>query len=187
LGGLVVRAHFIIDFVGLRVVGVYGFMTYDRVHWLTKSIAGCALAACLVAADSRAPAAATIPPGVWLMGTKVAVQVFDCGDMLCGRVIWLKAPLNPQGLLKRDVLNPDPALRERQVCGPTIIWNLRSADPGHWKDGWFYNADDGKTYRLAMELQSDDAITARIYLGIPLFGETRTLVRVPMGTSAGWC
>jgi uncharacterized protein (DUF2147 family) len=73
------------------------------------------------------------------------------------------------------------------MCGPTIIWNLSPADAVHWTDGWFYNADDGKTYRLAMELRAEDMIAARIYVGIPFFGETRTLVRVPMGTAAGWC
>ena len=162
-------------------------MTRFKAHWLTKSIAAWVLPLCVITAIPQAMAAVAVPPGVWLMGTKVAIQVFDCNDKLCGRVIWLKAPLNPQGLLKRDALNPDPALRERQVCGPTIIWNLRSTDPSHWKDGWFYNPDDGATYRLTMELQSDDLITARIYLGIPIIGETRSLVRVPMGTSAGWC
>ena len=135
----------------------------------------------------RALAAAAVPLGVWLMGTKVAVQIFDCSGMLCGRIIWLKAPLDPEGLLRRDKLNPDPALRERQICGPTIIWDLRPNGDNSWEGGWFYNPDDGKTYRVNMGLKSPDVISARIYLGIPLFGETRTLVRVPMGTSAGWC
>jgi uncharacterized protein (DUF2147 family) len=135
---------------------------------------------------SAAQAAAAIP-GIWLMDAKVAIQVFDCGELLCGRVIWLKTALDPQGLLKRDKLNPDPALRERQVCGPTIIWNMHPAGPGRWKDGWFYNPDDGDTYRLTMELQSDDVIVARVYVGIPLFGKTKTLVRVPMGIGTGWC
>jgi hypothetical protein len=107
--------------------------------------------------------------------------------MLCGRVIWLKTPLDPQGLLKRDNLNPDASLRDRQVCGPTIIWNVRAIDSSHWKDGWFYNADDGNTYRLAMEMQSDDVMAVRVYKGLPIFGETKTLVRVPMGIGAGWC
>ncbi len=49
------------------------------------------------------------------------------------------------------------------------------------------NPDDGGTYKIKMELRSDDVIVARVYLGVPLFGKTRTLVRVPMGTSAGWC
>lgn len=162
-------------------------MTCCRAPRLAKAVTFCALAVCMIAVSLRAMAAAEVPTGIWLMDTKVAIQVFDCGDLLCGRVIWLKAPLDPQGLLKRDRLNPDPTLRGRQVCGPTIIWNLRSADTTHLKDGWFYNADDGRTYRLAMELRSDDALVARVYVGIPLFGETRTLVRVPVGTSAGWC
>ena len=135
----------------------------------------------------RALAAAAVPPGVWLMGTKVAIQIFDCSNMLCGRVIWLNAPLNPEGLLKRDKLNPDPALRQRQVCGPTIIWNVHPNGDNSWDGGWFYNPDDGATYRVNMELVSPDVISARIYSGIPLFGETRTLVRVPMGIGAGWC
>lgn len=148
----------------------------------------CCVAMLLFSSSVSVPqAAAAVPQGIWIMGTKVAVQVFDCSGLLCGRVIWLKAPLDPQGLLKRDRLNPDAALRDRQVCGPTIIWNMHPVNPGHWKDGWFYNADDGGTYRLTMELQSDDVMVARVYVGTPIFGETRTLVRVPMGIGAGWC
>lgn len=140
-----------------------------------------------LAAQTSMAYAATPSSGVWLMGTTVAIQTFDCGEMLCGRVIWLKVPLNPQGLLKRDALNPDPALRERQICGPTIIWNLRPAGGGRWEEGWFYNADDGRTYRLAMEQQSQDVMVARAYLGLPLFGQTRVLTRILLGTTAGWC
>ena len=141
----------------------------------------------LTGSTPRALAAAAVPSGVWLMGTKVAIQIFDCSGMLCGRIIWLKAPLDPQGLLKRDKLNPDPALRQRQICGPTIIWNVRSNGDDRWEGGWFYNPDDGATYRVSVERKSPDVISARIYSGIPLFGETRTLVQIPMGTSAGWC
>lgn len=136
---------------------------------------------------SVAQAAPAVPEGIWLMGTKAAVQIFDCHSLLCGRIVWLKAPLDPQGILKHDKLNPDPALRQRQVCGPTIIWDAHPIDSSHWKDGWFYNPDDGATYRVKMEMQSADVIVARVYLGIPIIGETRTLVRVPMGVGAGWC
>jgi len=131
--------------------------------------------------------AVAAPQGVWLMGTQVAIQTFNCRGALCGRVIWLKAPLDPQGLLRRDKNNPDPALRQRQVCGPTIIWGLRATGSTRWDGGWFYNPDDGTTYRASMELKSANVIVARIYLGSPIFGQTRTLVRVPLGTSAGWC
>lgn len=130
---------------------------------------------------------ATVPEGVWLMDEKVAIQVFDCENMLCAQVIWLKAPFDPQGTLRHDRLNPDRALRQRQVCGSTIIWNAHQADSTHWKGGWFYNPDDGTTYRVKMQLRSPDMMVARIYSGIPLFGKTRTLVRIPMGVGAGWC
>lgn len=111
---------------------------------------------------------AIISSGVWLMGTKVAIQTFDCSHMLCGRVTWLKTPLDPKGFMKRDKLNPNPALRERQVCGPTSIWNARRIDPRHWKDGWFYNPDDGATYRVTTELESDDVMMTRVYKGLPV-------------------
>lgn len=137
------------------------------------------------AGTSQAVAAMIERPGVWLMGTKLAIQFFECGSAVCGRVIWLKESLDPQGLLKRDKLNPDPALRERQVCGPTIIWNLRPTDANHWEDGWFYNPDDGSTYRVRIELQSDDVLSARISAGA--LGKTKTLIRIPIGVSAGWC
>lgn len=145
------------------------------------------LAFLLIVGSSVSRAIAALPSGIWLMEADAAVQIFDCGGLLCGRVIWLKAPLDPQGLLKRDKLNPNPALRERQICGPTIIWSARPTDATHWDKGWFYNADDGSTYRLDLNLQSDDVLVARAYVGIPIFGKTKTLIRVPMGIGAGWC
>jgi uncharacterized protein (DUF2147 family) len=138
-------------------------------------------------ARAKGVAAVIEHPGAWLMGTKVAIQFFECGNMVCGRVIWLKESLDPEGLLKHDKLNPDPALRHRQVCGPTIIWNLHPTDLNHFDDGWFYNPDDGSTYKVKMDFQSADVISARIYVGIPTIGKTKTLVRVPIGISAGWC
>lgn len=154
---------------------------------LFGSLRSACLIILLVIGSTASRAAPAAPSGIWLMDTTVAVQIFDCGGMLCGRVIWLKEPLDPQGVPKQDKLNPNTALRERQVCGPTIIWNARPLDPVHWEEGWFYNPDDGGTYRVTLNLKSADIMVARIYIGIPLFGKTKTLVRVPMGLGAGWC
>ena len=51
---------------------------------LTKYIAIFALSVCMIVAIPQAMAMATVPPDAWLMGTKVAIQVFDCNDLLCG-------------------------------------------------------------------------------------------------------
>ena len=140
-----------------------------------------------LSAATPVPALSAIPQGVWLIDGKAAVQIYDCAGLMCGRVIWLKVPRNPLGQLDRDKHNPDPILRQRQLCGLTMLGNLRPAGPGRWSDGWFYNPEDGKTYGLSARLASDNVITARIYVGAPVLGQTRTLVRVPHGVSTGWC
>ncbi len=145
------------------------------------------LTAFMVLVVPRATASAAVPEGVWLIDGKAAVQIFNCGGLLCGRILWLQTPRDPQGQLNRDRHNPDPALRQRRLCGLTILWGLRSAGPNRWDSGWFYNPDDGKTYNVAAELRSADLIVARIYSGVRIFGQTKSLLRIPHGTSDGWC
>jgi uncharacterized protein (DUF2147 family) len=134
----------------------------------------------------RAEAQTAVPQGVWLIDRKVAIQVFDCADMVCGRILWLYKPRDAEGNLDLDKNNPDPLLRRRPLYGLTILWALRADGQRRWRDGWFYNPDDGKTYRVSAQLRSDDVLVARIYVGIPLFGKTKTMVRVPQGVTAGW-
>jgi uncharacterized protein (DUF2147 family) len=143
----------------------------------------------LLVAALAAPGAArpAVPQGVWLVDGKAAVQIYDCTGLMCGRILWLRVPRNALGQLDRDKHNPDPALRRRQLCGLTMLWNLHPDGANRWKDGWFYNPDDGGNYRESAQLKTDDVIVARIYQGIPLFGKTKTLERVPHGVTAGWC
>jgi uncharacterized protein (DUF2147 family) len=142
---------------------------------------------CLAVSVPSAVASAASPKGVWLIDAKVAVQIFDCGNLLCGRILWLVIPRNPQGELDRDKNNPDPALRQRRLCGLTIFWGLHSTGADRWGGGRFYNPDDGKTYNISAQLTAPDTIIARIYLWVPLFGKTKILHRVPHGISDGWC
>lgn len=139
------------------------------------------------ALSQRAAAQTAVPQGVWLIDGRAAVEIFDCDGLMCGRVVWLSVSQDSQGQLSRDHRNPDPQLRERPLCGLTILWNLHLAGANRWRRGWFYNPDDGRTYRVSAQLASDDVIRARIYVGTPLFGENRTLVRVPHGAAEGWC
>ncbi len=145
------------------------------------------LAMALTIAAPMANGEPAVPAGVWLIDKKAAVEIYDCAGMMCGRILWLHVPRNALGQLDRDYHNPDPALRTRELCGLTMLWNLIPDGPNRWKDGWFYNPDDGETYRVSAQLKSDDVILARIYLGIPLFGKNKTLARVPHGVTDGWC
>jgi uncharacterized protein (DUF2147 family) len=143
----------------------------------------CALLAA-VPAPSRS---AGIPQGIWLIDGKVAVQIFDCGSLLCGRIVWLRAPRDAAGALHIDNKNPDLALRSRLVCGLTILEGLQPSGPARWKNGRFYNPEDGRRYNVAAELKSQDMMVARIYLGVPLLGQTKVLRRIPELSAAGSC
>ncbi|GLQ56575.1 hypothetical protein GCM10010862_38340 [Devosia nitrariae] len=86
-----------------------------------------------------------------------------------------------------DRKNPEPSLRKRELCGLTIITGLKALGDNHWGDGRFYNPDDGKIYNVAGELVSDDLIVVRLFETTPVLGLTKTLERVPHGTTDGWC
>jgi uncharacterized protein (DUF2147 family) len=145
------------------------------------------LATFLTLAFPRAMAFAAAPEGVWLMEGRATVQIFNCGSLLCGQILRLQTPRDPEGKLNRDANNPDPALRQRRLCGLTVMWGLRPSGGDSWSGGSFYNPEDGKTYSVSARLQTADQIVARIYLGIPLLGETKTLRRVQPSISEGWC
>ena len=75
--------------------------------------------------------------------------------------------------------------RQRLLCGQAVIRGLQPAGPGRWKNGWSYHPDNGKTYRPTARPSAADTMIARLALGIPLFGETWTLRRVPLLESEG--
>lgn len=113
--------------------------------------------------------AANVPTGTWVVKQQIAFDIYRCQEAACGKVVWLRNPA------------------ERTMCGRVIIWGLTTDGSAQWDGGWFYNPEDGKTYNVSAELKSADVLIARIYLGSPLLGETKTLTRVPRGTSKGWC
>ncbi len=55
-------------------------------------------------------------------------------DALCGRVVWLRHPLDEQGCLLRDLANPEPTLRKRQLTDLAILRERRPEPetPGVW-------------------------------------------------------
>jgi len=112
---------------------------------------------------------------------------FDCSGRLCGRIAWLRTARDTAGRPARDNKNPDPASRQRPLCGLTVLQGLQPAGPDRWNSGALYNPEDGQTYRVSAELRSADVFVARIYMGVPLFGETKTLLRVPRLRSEGSC
>ncbi len=117
--------------------------------------------------------------GVWLdSGGKAQVEIIKCGERLCGHIVWLKSPLDKHGNEKLDKHNPDEALRTRKLLGLQLLSDFKNAAGGVWEDGKIYNPEDGETYHATLKLDGDDTLKLRGYVGIPLFGRTRTWTRV---------
>lgn len=130
-----------------------------------------------------AAASAADPQGIWLTEDKdAALTIADCGDRLCGRIVWLESATDRGGLLRLDENNPDPAKQAQQICGLVVITGLRRSGPNRW-DGEVYNPQDGKTYRGIVTVLSDNTLRLRAYIGLPIFGRSQTWTRVNTATS----
>lgn len=125
--------------------------------------------------------AATVT-GVWLDDEgKAGVDIQPCGAELCGRIVWLKEPMGPDGKPWTDKLNPDAAKRSRPVCGMQVMGGLKRATNGTWQDGWVYDPEEGKSYNLEISLKDAATLTVVGYIGIRLLSETFQWRRLPAG------
>ena len=115
--------------------------------------------------------------GLWDAGES-HVEIYACGDLLCGRIAELDEPLDEDGKEKLDKHNPDPALQSRSLLGMDLIAGFVRAGKKKWEDGTIYDPRDGKTYKCVMKLQRDGTLKVRGYVGIPLLGKTVVWTRV---------
>ncbi|MFC7333851.1 DUF2147 domain-containing protein [Rhodocista pekingensis] len=141
-------------------------------------LAGVALLAPPPAVADPADGAA-VPRGVWMMQNgKAAVEFFACGASLCGRLVWGRPDQYPDGVAK-DRRNPDPALRDRDLCGLTVIWGLERDGADDWTGGRVYDPSSGETYGARVHVQGPQRLRVRGYVGIPWFGRSQTWQPAP--------
>src|SRR5215475_6164246 len=92
----------------------------DRPH-ASAAVVGLAIA--WLALTSSAWAAT--PVGLWYAeGGAAQVAIEPCGETLCGRVVWLRSPLDEDGCELRDRNNPEPGLRNHPVVGLEVLRGL---------------------------------------------------------------
>jgi uncharacterized protein (DUF2147 family) len=124
-------------------------------------------------------ATATTPEGLWYAeGGAAQVEIARCGRELCGRVAWLRSPLDEDGCTLRDLRNPDPQLRARPVVGIELLRGLRRADDGSWTGGTIYDPSSGRTYRCNLRLDGHGRLELRGWVGVSWLGRTTRWVRV---------
>jgi uncharacterized protein (DUF2147 family) len=118
--------------------------------------------------------------GIWFDDTgKGAVEIGPCGTELCGRIAWLRSPLDERGRPLRDANNPDPRRRGQPICGLPVMGNLKPQRGGIWDEGWIYDPKVGKSYDVELKLMSINMLQVTGYLGIKLLSESFIWKRAP--------
>ncbi|MEJ0063931.1 MAG: DUF2147 domain-containing protein [Alphaproteobacteria bacterium] len=115
--------------------------------------------------------------GVWLTEDKSgAVELYPCGQELCGKFYWLKPDPNDAPAADMDDKNPDPKLRNRPLCGMQFMGGFTEAD-GKFSGGWIYSPRHGTKFSSEIRPQSPDAIELRGYVLTPLLGQSQIWTR----------
>ena len=142
-------------------------------------ITGLTCLALLAALHAGGARAASDPVfGFWLVETQRSIiEIGPCGDSACGKIVWLKEPLDDQGQPRTDNLNGDDDLHGRPLCGMEMINGFSSSDPGKWSDGSIYSPKEGKTYSASMKVRDDGTLRLRGYVLLPLFGKSQVWTR----------
>jgi uncharacterized protein (DUF2147 family) len=114
--------------------------------------------ALLVGPNMVAPAFAADPAGTWYTADNESqVRIVNCGGALCGLLIWLKEPNDPEtGKPKLDKHNADTSKQAHPLIGTQIVLGMKPSGPNVWS-GNVYNASDGKTYTGSFTMTGDNA------------------------------
>ena len=122
--------------------------------------------------------------GVWKTdGGDSRLELFRCGNKICGKIVWLKAPSyidsmdGPVGKTKVDRKNPDKALRNRPILGLQVMKELTAKGDNRWESGICYDPESGKSYKCKMQLVAPGKLKLRGYIGISLIGRNFELSR----------
>jgi uncharacterized protein (DUF2147 family) len=116
--------------------------------------------------------------GTWLTTDgKAHIEIFQCGDLYCGKIVWLSEPLE-SGQPKHDKENPDQALRDRPILGLVLMRDFNYEGDATWSGGMVYDPESGDEYQGKMTLKDPMTLDLRGYILLPLFGRTERWTRV---------
>ena len=121
--------------------------------------------------------------GVWQTAKKddenrtAHVEIYDCGEQLCGKIIALEEPIDPEtGEPKLDKKNPDESLRDRPIMGVKMLKGFTKKDDVTYVDGTIYSPRTGKTYESKLHLNKEGVLEITGY--IFFFSKTQDWTRV---------
>jgi uncharacterized protein (DUF2147 family) len=124
--------------------------------------------------------------GQWLTADGEArVDTFDCQGTLCGRIVWLKQPVDESGRVRRDTANEDAELRIRPILGLPLLTGFTPDGDDRWSDGVVYVPEDGRAYRAELILADANTLLVRRFLWQAWLGWIPGLSRTERWTRVG--
>lgn len=113
--------------------------------------------------------------GRWLSGDGDGwIRIRLDGEDAVGKIDGSTDPNDPR---IHDDVNPDPALRKRELYGLVIMSGFEYDGDGKWSGGTIYDPNSGKTYKCTLRLIDPNTLKVRGYIGMSLFGRNDTWTR----------
>jgi uncharacterized protein (DUF2147 family) len=107
------------------------------------------------------------------------IELYRCGEQLCGRLVWLRTPTDVNGKPRLDVKHPNPERRTQPLQNLTVLQNLRyNAETDRWEDGEIYDPENGRTYSCYVAAAGKDRLEVKGYIGFSLIGKAHYWQRV---------
>ncbi len=111
--------------------------------------------------------------GVWWNTERDAkIEIYRCGEVLCGKVIWLRNPKDDDGNPVKDENNSNSQMKKRDVMGMKVLEGFSFNGKDRWVNGEAYDPKSGKTYTSYISLKDKNTLELRGYIGTPLLGRT---------------
>ena len=82
------------------------------------------------------------------------------------QVFWIENETNPDGSIRTDRKNPDPAKRSTPSSQVVLIESVSyDAEEQKWQDGQIYDPTSGKTYKVVIVFDDPTTLRVRGYWG----------------------
>lgn len=114
--------------------------------------------------------------GLWYTEDKDGgVEIYACGDKICGRFYWLDQKPGDGPVL--DDKNADASLKKRDLCRAQFMGNFTPEGGNHYSDGWIYSPRHGYNFQAEMTLIDHNTLDLHGYVLTPILGESQTWKR----------
>jgi uncharacterized protein (DUF2147 family) len=117
------------------------------------------------------PAESNSPLGLW-ENEDATFQILESNGKLAAKIVALREPTTPEGKQKTDIHNPDPAKRNTPIIGLVFMSGFVRKSDTRWEGGTIYDPKSGNTYSCFMELEGQEKIKVRGFIGVSLIGQT---------------